>query len=231
MRYLAFLFLYISFVVVHAQDSARIYYQLGKQQWMKPETRAEAYQSFTNSIRITPTDSAYFLRSRCNVGNRITDLDTAIMLNKNFTDAYLDRGIYRMAGNHLKEALLDFNTAVKLQPDSAVGYWLKAKVYEGEGRYKKAIRLHTQGIEAEPTNGSAYRIRGDLYMELEKYEAALHDYNKAIANNAGIISHVYTKRGECKFILGDEGGACMDLHQAASMGDKRAIELYKNNCQ
>lgn len=231
MKSLSILLVYIlSVAAAHAQDSAAIYYHLGIQQWKNTETRKQAYQSFTNSIRIQPTDSAYFLRSRCNVADRIPDLDTAIMLNKKYTEAYLDRGIFYMASNRFKDALADFNTAIKLQPDSAVCYWLKAMLYQGEGNYKLALRTHTKGIKAQPTNGSAYRIRGDLYMEMENYEAALQDYNNAIANNAGIISIAYTKRGECKFILGDEGGACADLQQAAKMGDKRAQKLFKNNC-
>ena len=60
----------------------------------------------------------------------------------------------------------------------------------------------------------AYYNRGSLYSDLQKYELALSDYNKAIELDSN-LAEAYANRGVLYAILKQTEKAKIDLQQAA----------------
>ena len=69
------------------------------------------------------------------------------------------------------------------------------------------LNFYSEIIENNPDNAEAYYERGCIYSELEKYEEALSDLNKALEYNYKEKYSVYFEAGQIKQALGDYIGA------------------------
>ena len=52
----------------------------------------------------------------------------------------------------------------------------------------KSMMDYTKAIELKPDYASAYLNRGNIYLDLNKYQEAINDYENAIANNSAYES-------------------------------------------
>ena len=78
------------------------------------------------------------------------------------------------------------------------------------------IEYYSKAIELDPQYMAAYYQRGDLFMVVRKYEAAIQDYSKVIEllpNNAS----AYRERGDAY--------TCLEKYEAAISDYNKAIEL------
>ena len=74
-----------------------------------------------------------------------------------------------------------------------------------------------------------YHSSGDQKAELEKYFAAIDDYNKAIELDSN-YAYAYFSRGLAKRKLGDNKGAIADYTKAIELNPNRRIATnYYNN--
>jgi tetratricopeptide (TPR) repeat protein len=119
------------------------------------------------------------------------DLDTAIKLNPNFTDALIERGKTAMAwlpiaiDGYKEEDLVkiraifaDFDKAVKLDPKNAEAYEGRASSYEKLGKKDLALADYTKAIELNPNLATAYMGRMAIYCEMGKKELSIADEKK-----------------------------------------------------
>lgn len=196
-----------------------------------------AIHSFTKSIEVSPSDSAYWQRGKCYKGDAnhvkaIADFDTAIMLNPNNAEVYIDRGIRKGAINDIKGEISDYDMAIKLNPKLPSAYWLKAMMYgnDKQKKYKQAIEILNTGIEAVPGNGNMYKYRADAYKNMKKDNEAIADYTTALSLDASFGSSIYAARAACRSAIGDMQGACEDWFEAAVRSDKKAKEAYISKC-
>lgn len=213
-----------------AQDKAAIFFWQGYID-VASGNRNAAIHSFNRSIQLSPSDSAYIERARLlkNPIQSIADLDTAIILNPKNADAYVSRGMYKIAAEMEKSALKDFDIALNMDSTIASAYWLKAQIYKTRQQYGKAMELYNAGVRVAPDNHFLYRLRGNLFQEMKNYEAAIADYTKALQYKSTLNVLIYKHRAECKEALGDMKGACEDLaQQTGSYPDNR--ELYLKKC-
>jgi tetratricopeptide (TPR) repeat protein len=196
-----------------------------------------AIHSFTKSIEASPSDSAYWQRGRCYKGNvddkkAIADFDTAIMLNPNNAEVYIDRGIRKGVLGDVKGELADYDKAISLNPKIPSAYWLKAMTYgnDKQKKYKQAVEILNEGVKAVPSSGNMYKYRADAYRNMGKYKEAIDDYTKALSLDAAFKDLIYTGRAACRDKLGDKEGACSDWFEAAVKSDKGAKNIYISKC-
>ena len=71
--------------------------------------------------------------------------------------------------------------------------------------------------------------RGLAKYDLEDYNGAITDYNKAIQLKPD-DADAYYNRGNAKDELEDKIGACTDWSKAGELGDSDAYILIKENC-
>lgn len=79
-------------------------------------------------------------------------------------------------GNALKryeEAIVAYDQAIKLNPNSATAYYNKGNVLSWLRRYQEALVTYEQAIRLDPTSSLAYIGKGNALNELQRYEEAL----------------------------------------------------------
>ncbi len=119
--------------------------------------------------------------------------------------------------------ILLFTVMLKVVMDHIAGedkYKTALSYIEG-GKYSSAHRLLSDAIHFMPDNAAAYTERGRIELTVfEDYEAALQDFNKAIANQKSPSAEVYFMRGLSKHRLQSYLQAEADLTRAISLNDK-----------
>ena len=171
------------------------YYFRGNEKY-DAEDYEGAIEDYTESIKLKPSEDAYFSRSRSkgklddNSGEKY-DLIRSIELNEKNWKSHYYLGL-NLADIDNYGSLSAFNTYLKLTDYSADfydswTYYYITKSYLNEGFYKKALEYinHTlnesnfESVIDRSNQHFFYDQRGDVYFELENYDLARKDYEKA----------------------------------------------------
>jgi tetratricopeptide (TPR) repeat protein len=82
--------------------------------------------------------------------------------------------------------------------------------------FEEAVRLALRAVALDPTDGHAYGVLGDAYLEVGKYEAAAHTYQRMIHLQGNL--YAYSRLSGLKSLRGDAAGAIADLEHAIQLG-------------
>ena len=154
----------------------------------------------------------------------LSDLNKAIEIDPKNSDAYRERGSTYGILKEREKQFDDLNKAIELNPDYAQNYlvralWFEFK-YSMDKLYKKPIQQSdviqamedfNKAIELDPNNPDFYYVRGYFYYEMETYDKAIQDYNKAIqlgAHNLPMLAVYYCNRGKTYEKLKDRLSTC-----------------------
>jgi tetratricopeptide (TPR) repeat protein len=162
------------------------------------------------------------------IQDAMADLDRAIALNKEYPNAYFNRGELKYKQGDFAAAIADYNTALKLgPPDSAILNSRGHALYRLQ-RFGEALRDYGEAIKIDPENVAALINRGDTYSDLGQYGEAAKDYRAAM--------RIAPKLGRAYHSAAWFMATCPDEHyrndQLAVKAAKKAIELdgedYRN---
>jgi tetratricopeptide (TPR) repeat protein len=78
------------------------------------------------------------------------------------------------------KAISEYTEAIRLDPDSARAFALRADVYYDQKEYDEAIADYTRAINLGAKNAEAFNSRGAAYSNHKEYGKALADYAEAI---------------------------------------------------
>ena len=109
----------------------------------------------------------------------LADFDELIKIDPNDAEHYYDRSWAYCNMEKYDDAIIDISKALEIDPRNSLYYYDKGRFEYWAERYKDAVIDLTKGIDLRPTE-SKYIYRGNCYMELEEYDQALSDFNKAL---------------------------------------------------
>ena len=94
-----------------------------------------------------------------------------------------------------RRAIVDYDEAIRLQPDLAYAYNNRGAAYADLGRYAEAIVDYDEAIQLQPDLADAYNNRGNAYYGLGQYEKAITDLETALelaqaAGNDGLAATI-----------------------------------------
>lgn len=147
-----------------------------------------------------------------------------------------------------KKAIFYLTKSIQILPKN-MAYKIRALAKTNLQDYRGAIDDCTKGIllEINPPkvgvydigymnyqdfkyeNINSWGIRGFSYLQINNYNSAILDFNKAILKdkNDGML---YYYRGFAKFNIGQKESGCKDLSKAGELGIEDAYEIIKENC-
>jgi tetratricopeptide (TPR) repeat protein len=130
--------------------------------------------------------------------------------------AYFNRGIAYYETGNLAKALVDYNSALKLDDKFTDAWHNRADLELRKGDLQAAITDYTKVIGLDPSRSSAYNDRGNALRESGKIDQALADYEQAIRLGP-----------DSPFAYNGRGNALRDKREieAAVKDYDRAIEL------
>lgn len=152
----------------------------------------------------------------------LASYDKALSIDPNdvFTILAKARTLSRM--KYYTQANELFHKARQLDPYNADIDASMALNYQNQGLTEQAIAAYTEAIRKEPRDDISYMNRAFNYIETKRYEAALNDYNTALAifkeQNRQPYPFLYSARGQLYLLMDKEDQAFDDYLKAYELG-------------
>jgi len=89
---------------------------------------------------------------------------------------------YMMTGDYYN-AIISCNNVIKIDPNSAVVYSVRARAYFELNEIDRSLADCNQAIKMDRNNAAAYNIRGNVYVKKGDYKRAISDWQAAIRIN------------------------------------------------
>jgi tetratricopeptide (TPR) repeat protein len=89
---------------------------------------------------------------------------------------------YMMIGDYYN-AIICCNNVIRIDPNSAVAYAIRARAYFEMNELDKSLADCNQAIKIDRNNAAAYNIRGNVYVKKGDYKRAISDWQAAIRIN------------------------------------------------
>jgi len=167
-------------------------------------------KALTRVIMLRPNDPyALYLRAQLNhagsnISEAINDYSIAVMIDSNYAEAYWGRGLVWRDMHNLDQTILDFETALSLNPIYANFLEENLQIFESynnrgirslkSGNYHEAVEDFNRALEFNNQFSEPVINLGTAYRKLHKYDKALYFYNKAVEIDS-VNPDVYFNRG------------------------------------
>ena len=118
-------------------------------------------------------------------------------------------GIKLLEEERYEGAMVEFDEAIRLDPDDAAVYGSRGDAYSRMGEYGRAVPDYGEAIRLQPEDFVAYGNRGIASNELREYDRAIQDLSEAIRLKPDIWvwygwrGRSYTSKGEYERALQD----------------------------
>ncbi len=146
----------------------------------------EAIVELTRALTLYP-DDLDALRERfiscANVGNWeqvMIDCDKSINIEPSYSLPHYYRALCYQRKRNFTKAIDDYNHIYlpEITVEPTIFYVLRAAAYSGLKKYTEAIQDLNKAIQEDSSNIDAYFIRGNQYLALSNFNAALKDYQQ-----------------------------------------------------
>jgi serine/threonine protein kinase/Tfp pilus assembly protein PilF len=184
------------------------------------EQRAEARSLYGTALGLRA--DRQFSLSRMN-------LEQALELDSTYSEAWATLSAVDMALQDYDSAIDHAGRAVRLDPESTVGYFNLALGLEGKGRYAEAITIYEKAIDIDPTFVAGYSAWAYRLIEMEREEEALSVLARGLSSapNSPLTYLLYKNAGKAYLALGKNEEAVGALEESVSLkqGNPEALNL------
>ncbi len=213
-------------------ESADVYYFMGEGYRFEGDTNA-ALNSYNEALKINNQfGPAYLGLARARLmqePNAAVDelFNLAIQYDPSFGEVYLERANYYLFHSDPASALTDLETAREIMPDSPLVYYGLARVYQVQEDIPTALENAEKAYELDITLLPLYLLRGELYLQQERYDDAIKALNTYSVYETR-DGHALALIGECYYRLGDYASAIEFLTKGLRLDPKqRQIYQYR----
>lgn len=191
-------------ISLHANfaNMADVYCQRGRA-FVMMGNYSQAARDCMQAIRLKPEfPVAYYYQGIAhlkdgNFDRAVADLAEAVALDPKLespsrplqAEIFRERGLAHFAARQWDATIADLRNAVRREPkwarslgvELATAYRWRGSDQTNHAEFDEALRDFGEAIRFEPMNAANYRLRGDTYYRMERWERAAADFNKAIA--------------------------------------------------
>lgn len=163
----------------------------------------------------------------------LDEINHAIQLDSNFSDAFLLRSQIYLGMNDTDRSCVDVEKFLGLV-DSTNSLWKNAKYFQNKyciglslEDYYVDLEEYSIRINVNSTDTFAYHMRGNLYFNYDSLSLAIEDYTiylELYENPA-----IYYNRAICFLKIGEKEKACFDTKKAMSF-DYKPVEAIVEYC-
>lgn len=116
---------------------------------------------------------------------------------------YCNRAIFKKDVGLYEEALVDFYTAIQIDPNEYLNHYNLALNFGKLNLPDSALAHYDKAIQLNPTHGSSYINKGYIYMELDLIHLAIPQFNLALQFEKSTKGISFTKNniGYCYYLL------------------------------
>ncbi len=164
----------------------------------------------------------------------IADYSRVLALKPDLAEAWVERGCYLAEKGLIKEATADIAAGWKINPNQARLILSQKGSQFYNQNTELALFFYDQAVENQgqvpPQLYDYARLqRGNVLMQMQRYEKAIEDFTIELKQNPQVVNTRFN-RAECYALLGKSGKAAEDLTAVHnSVGGGVSIEtLYRN---
>ena len=140
----------------------------------------------------------------------------AIGLNGQLSGVYLTMGLIHNSAGEYQDAIISFESALKLQPGSWDAYRELAKAYASAGRFESAEATFRKAIELRPDDWMAHKELGIFLIARGRREEAVSSFKRVVSLTPD--SYVgYYNLGGLYAMLGEYSSAEAALRKSLSL--------------
>lgn len=203
-----------------------MYYRLGRYE--------EAIAAYEEAIFREGDNAVYFenlalmYEKKGNFQEALIQMQKALSLNPSEVFYIRRMGEFYQAEGQLTMAIDQFKQVLEHQPNDFFTLELLAKAYQEDGLWEEAVATYQHLIEiAESESRDIYHnLLGNLYYQMEAYQRAIDEYEKAIKLRPDVI--VYYENISLMYeVLEDWPNAIHALQEAAKRDPGKAIHLNR----
>lgn len=180
--------------------------------WQRCRLWGNQFELWDNVLKSYRVPIAYNFRGMAyeNKGQydkALADYNSAIKLDKKFTEALNNRGILYASIGRYENALRDYAEAQRLSPKFADAYYNRGILYLTIGQLDKAIDDFSKAIDIEPFMADAFNNRGVALRSKGEYEKSFADFQKALKINRNFaeayfnLGTIYNMKGQYGFAV------------------------------
>ncbi|MEM9887537.1 MAG: tetratricopeptide repeat protein [Bacteroidota bacterium] len=197
----------------------------------------EAYQAHEKAVALDDEFAlgyyslSWVEKEQGNYNQAIQHLDRAIEIAPNLYQAYFQRAmLYRLTGQY-DLALEDYQMLSQRTTGAELDIrFHQAMTKKMSGNAADALRDIDRLIrDSQEENALLYKLRGNVYMLLGRYQYAVNDYTKAILLN-NEFAEAYFNRGVARLMLYNRPDACYDLEQGVALGYEAGEKRFQLFC-
>jgi tetratricopeptide (TPR) repeat protein len=130
-----------------------------------------------------------------------------------------------LAAGHFTEAIAEYQEWIQLQPKSVVAALGLAQAYRGVHNYDEARRILGQAHRENPGNAEPLASLGDLEIELQSYDEAIHHLTAALS----LLPNDLEARNRLALAYkakGDTANALVQIAKILARDPKNALAFY-----
>ncbi|MEM0991592.1 MAG: tetratricopeptide repeat protein [Bacteroidota bacterium] len=166
-----------------------------------------------------------------NYNDAIAHISRCIEIDASLYQAYFQRAmLYKLVGKY-DLALEDYQLLSQKTTGAELDIrFHKAMTNKMAGNAAEALRDIDRLIrERRQEDALLYKLRGNIYMLLGKYQYAVNDYNRAIALDND-FAEAFFNRGMARLMLYNRPDACYDLEQGVELGYETGAKRFQLFC-
>jgi tetratricopeptide (TPR) repeat protein len=129
---------------------------------------------------------------------------------------YNRRGITKAKAGQSAQAIVDFNTAIELEPNYPQAFHNRGLVYFSQNNFTQAIREFSNSIRLDPNYSAAYYDRALAYAAEGSYSLVITDCTKLIELEPA-FQEAYKLRSSAYAMLKESGKAKEDTNIAKTL--------------
>lgn len=156
---------------------------------------------------------SYFRQSK--FSDAIIQYDSAISLNPNYADAFMDRGASKANNGQFEAAIADYLKAEELGFKKSVVYSNLGFAYYSLKQPDSALVYFQKALKIDSSNANAYRWRGEIKYDKNDNKGAVDDYSLAIKYNPSASNHF--ARGLGYYYLKNYKKAVVDMDKGIEL--------------
>jgi tetratricopeptide (TPR) repeat protein len=106
-------------------------------------------------------------------------LNKAIDKDASNAEAFNMRGVAYFELKEYQNAMMDYDQAIKIQPDQYKAYLNRALLSSFQNKADKALEDYNKALQLAPDTADLYLNRGQVLVQLDSSAAAIRDFEKA----------------------------------------------------
>ena len=199
---------------------------------LKVGNRAAAINDLRKIIDIGPQSDDLYVRTVKSItkggfyNEGLAIINRLIAKNIKNANLFVGRGIARQNLGDINGAMLDYNTALKLDTASSDAYSNRGSAKLGLQDYEGALADVARAIKIHEGEAEPYLIRAKIRMATKDYQGAVDDYNSVLFIDLDNNNIVFAQRGFARSFLQDTERMHTDFAYALKYEPKNSEIFY-----